>query len=279
MTPDNAIKIDQMELSPTAGNPFVFEGVHSGGQLSGIEVGVTVHSNDDAQAIEELFKKDSVTVDDPFTNRQYEAALHRKSSMNQEGRPGKTYRFEVKELDEAPQFDQLEIEGHTFPVIRNAERLHSEDNVICLNILLRLSPEEFQTFQGLRRLGPITIRRVGIDENPIVRRFGGALYWSSHEDGSERFYKQIARFFPTDFPLGGFSFASGQEQHAQSQMILALSARFEALARTLVENGQVSREIGEALMSDEWRKLVDDERAVMMAARLSEVNDADLELD
>ena len=279
MTSGNALKIDQMELSPTVGNPFVFEGVHSGGQLSGIEVAVTVYSNDDAHAIDELFEKDCVTVDDPFTNRQYEATLHGESSMYQEGRPGKTYRFEVKELDETPQFEQLEIEGYTFTVVRNSESLYSKDSVICLNILLRLSPEEFQAFQSLRRLGPITIRRVGIDDSPIVRRFGGALYWSSHEDGSERFYKQIARFFPADFPLSGFSIASGQEQQAQSQMILALSARFEALVKALVENGHVSQEIGEALKSDEWRKLIDDERAVMMASRLSEVNDADLELD
>ena len=279
MTSGNALKIDQMELSPTVGNPFVFEGVHSGGQLSGIEVAVTVYSNDDAHAIDELFERASVTVDDPFTNSQYEAALHGKSSMYQEGRPGKTYRFEVKELDEAPQFEQLEIEGHTFTVIRNSERLYSKDSVIGLDILLRLSPEEFQTFQSLRRLGPIIIRRVGIDESPIVRRFGGALYWSSHEGGSERFYKQIARFFPAEFPLSGYSIASGQEQDAQSQMILALSARLEALVKTLVANGQVSQEIGEALISDEWRKLIDDERAVMMASKLSEVNDADLELD
>ena len=131
MTPGNALKIGQMELSPTAGNPFVFEGVHSGGQLSGIEVAVTVYSSDDAHAVDELFERDSVTVDDPFTNRQYEAALHGKSSMYQEGRPGTTYRFEVKELDEeAPQFKQLEIEGHTFTVIRNSESLYSKDSVI-----------------------------------------------------------------------------------------------------------------------------------------------------
>ncbi len=278
MTPVKVLKIDQMEFSLNAGTPFTFEGVHSGGQLSGIKVTVTVYSDDDAQALDELFKKKTAMVDDAFANKRYEATLHRKSTMYQDGRPGKTYRFELTELDEAPQFEQLEIEGHTFTVIRNAEELF-ENNVICLNILLRLSPDEFQTFQSLRRPGPITTRRVGIDENRIVRRFGGALYWSSHKDGPARFYKQIARFFPSDYPPGRYSFASGQEQHAQSQMILALTARFEALLDTLVENGHVNQETGETLGSDEWRKLVDDEQAVMMTSKLSEVNDADLELD
>lgn len=279
MTSTKGPTIDQLGFSLAAGTPFEFEGIHSGGRLSGIEIAVTVYTNDEAQAIDDLFKKKSVSVDDPFTNKKYKATLHAKSSMYQDGHPGKTYRFEVKELDEAPQFDQLEIEGHTFTVIRNAERLHVEDNVVCLNILLRLSPEEFQDFQGLRRLGPIEIRRIGIDNTPIVRRFGGALYWSSHEGGAGKYFKQIVRFLPSDFPLGGYSFASGQEQHAQSQMILALSARFESLVKTLVESGHVGQESGKALISDEWRNLVDDDRAVMMASKLEEVTDADRELD
>ena len=190
---------------------------------------------------------------------------------------GTTYQFEVKELDEAPQFEQLNIEGHTFAVLRNSETL--DKKVIAQNILLRLSPEEFQTLQSLVKPGSITIQRIGIDESPIVRRFGGALYWSLHEDGSERFYKQIARFYPTDFPLGRHSFASGLEQLAQSRMIFALSARFEALVKTLVENGQIDQGSGEALMADEWRNLIDDERAVMIRSKLREVVDADLELD
>ena len=115
-----------MEFSLNEGTPFAFEGVHSGGQLSGIEVTLTVYSDDDAQALDELFKKKTAMVDDAFANRRYEATLHMKSSTYQEGRPGKTYRFEVKELDEAPQFERLEIEGHTFQVIRNAESLHED---------------------------------------------------------------------------------------------------------------------------------------------------------
>ena len=62
-------------------------------------------------------------------------------------------------------------------------------------------------------------------------------------------------------------------------MILALTARFEALLDSLVENGHFSQETAETLGSDEWRKLVDGERALMIASKLTEVNDADLELD
>ena len=277
MTLLNAIVIDQTKLPPSVGNPFLFDGVHSGGQLSGIEVEIAVYSDEDNRTIEAIFKKDSVTVDDPFTNRQYEATSHRKSSAYHEGRLGTTYRFEVKELDEAPQFEQLGIEGHTFAVLRNSETL--DKKAIAQNMLLRLSPEEFQIFQSLIKPGAITIQRLGIDESPIARRFGGALYWSLHEEGSERFYKQIARFYPTDFPRARLSVASGIEQLAQSRMIFALTARYEALVKTLIENGHIGQESGETLMADEWRNLIDDERAVMMRSKLREVEDADLELD
>ena len=277
--PHNTIAIDQAAFTLSAGTPFVFDGVHSGRTLSRIEVESTVYSNADAQVIEEPLRKDSVTVADPFTNRHYEATLHGKSSMYQEGRPGKTYRFEVKEMDEPPQFEQLEIEGHIFAVLRNSETLHNRDGVIGLNILLRLSPEEFQTFQSLVKSGAISIQRISIDESPIVRRFGGALYWSSHGEGSERFYKQIARFYPTDSLPSRFTIASGKEQLAQSEMILALSARYEALVKALMKNGHISQEVGEALMADEWRNVIDDERAVMIRSKLREVDDADLDLD
>ena len=62
-------------------------------------------------------------------------------------------------------------------------------------------------------------------------------------------------------------------------MLLALSARYEALVRILVENGQLTQENGEALMSEDWKELISDEREVMIRSKLTEVRDAELELD
>ena len=276
--PNNSIRIDEIEVPGSAGRPFVFDGVHSGTELSGIDMEIKIYTDADIQSIEELLKKDTVTVGDPFVDRQYEATLARSSSGYQEGRPERWYHFMVKELDEAIPFELLEIEGHTFTVIRNSETLHNDD-VIGLNTLLRLSPEEFQEFQSLLRLSQINIRRIGIDEIPIVRRFGGALYWSSHQEGSQRFYKQIARFYPVDPHPGRAGMALMNEQRAQSWMLLALSARYEALVRILVENGQLTQENGEALMSEDWKELISDEREVMIRSKLTEVRDAELELD
>ena len=278
VTPNNSIKIDDIQVRASAGRPFAFDGVHSGKTLSGIDMEITVNTDADIQTIEELLKKDSVTVEDPFADRQYEATVARKSSRYQEGRPEKWYNFEVKEMDEVIPFESLEIEGHTFNVIRNTEQLH-DDDVIGLYILLRLSPEEFQEFQSLLRLSRINIRRIGIDEIPIVRRFGGALYWSSHEEGSQRFYKQIARFFPVDPEPGRTGISLMNDQMAQSQMLVALSARYEALVKILVDNGQLTQENRDALMSEDWKELISDEREVMIRSKLTAVRDAELELD
>ena len=274
----NTIRIDEIEVPDSAGRPFVFNGVHSGTELSGIDVEITVYSDADIQSIEQLFKKDTVMVEDPFIGREYEAILARKSSSYQEGRPERWYHFEVKELDEAIPFESLEIEAHPFTVIRNTEKLHKDD-VIGIYVLLRLSPEEFRAFQRLIRLSQINIRRIGIDESPLVRRFGGALYWSSHQEGSQRFYKQIARFFPVDPEPSRMGLSLQIEQMAQSQMILALYARYETLVNILVEKGQLTQEDGEILMSENWKELISDEREVMIRSQLTEVRDAELELD
>ena len=276
--PKTSIRIDGIEVPDSAGRPFVFGGVHSGTELSGIDIEITIYTDADIRIIEELLKKDTVIVEDPFVDRQYEATLARKSSGYQEGRPERWYHFEMKELDEAIPFESLEVEGHTFTVIGNSETLH-DDDVIGLNILLRLSPEEFREFQSLLRLSQINIRRIGIDESPIVRRFGGALYWSSHQEGSQRFYKQIARFYPVDPQPGRAGISLMNEQKAQSRMLMALSARYEALVKILVENGQLTQENGEALMSEDWKELISDEREVMIRSKLTEVGDAELELD
>ena len=278
VTPNSSIKIGDIQVRASAGRPFVFDGIHSGTELSGIEMEVTVHSDTDIRSIEELLKKDTVSVEDPFVARKYEATLVRNSSGYQAGRPERWYRFEVKEVDEVIPFESLEIEGRTFDVIRNTEKLH-DDDVIGLYVLLRLLAEEFRDFQSLLRLSRINIRRKGIDDSPIVRRFGGALYWSSHEEGSQRFYKQIARFFPVDPEPSGKRISLMNEQIAQSRMLMALSARFEALVKVFVENGQLTQESGDSLLSENWKELISDERAIMIHSHLTEVNDAELELD
>ncbi len=272
------IRIDEIEFSIDSGSPFEFEGIHSGRVLSGINLDITVYSDEDVRRIEALKKSETVEVDDPFSDKLYEANLSQESYGFREGHPKRWYRFEVKELDEVPKFNSLEIDGCRFRVLRNTEDL-VRDGVKREDILLRLSLEEFKEVQDLLNRDTVTIRRVGIDDDPVIRRFGGALYWSLHQEGSQEFYKQIVRLFPSDYPPSKVVLASGQQQIAQSRMILNLLASYESLLELLAENGQIRREDAESLLSKGLRELVGQERAMMIFSKLTEVQDAEIELD
>ena len=274
---ESSLIIDGLCFSMESGTPFQYAGVHAGVDLSGIDIEVTAYSDEDISSIKELLQRDKVNVIDPFANRTYEATIRRKSDSYTVGQPGRRYNFEVKELDEAKRFNMLEIDGHHFPVVRNVEKLHGD--VIGVHALLQLSQEDFDKFRRLLlKPDPFQVRRLGIDEAPIVRRLGGALYWSVHPEGSLKVYKQIVRFFPTDHPGSKLVVAPGLSHFNHSRMLVALSARFEALVGLLVENGQLSKGNGDSLLSDEWRNLINDEREASIRSQITEVKDAELEL-
>ena len=274
---DGKLTIDGIEFHISKGNPFQFEGIHSGRSLFGLNLRFAVYSEDELCQIDALLDKKAVQVEDPFADSAYKAVLKLKSSMHQEGVPGKRYHLEIKELDEAITFNLLEIEGQSFPVIRNTESL--SDGVVGIHALLRLSPDDFRRFHSLLDLDSIAIQRIGVDDRPTTRRFGGALYWSSHEEENQEFYKQIVRFYPPDDSRKMINLASGYEQRAHSLMILELFARYEALVSTLIKNGHIDRDYGERLVSGEWREMIGEERKHMMRSRLWKIEDAELELE
>ena len=276
--PGNVIRIDEIEIPDSNGRPLAFEGIHSGAELSGIELEITVYAEEDIQNMQQLFNSNTVTVEDPFVGREYEARLHKRSSGYQEGDPERWYNFEVRELDKPIAFELLEIEGHTFTVLKNTEE-GDDVNDIGIYVLLRLSPQEFREFQGLLRLPQVSIRRIGIDKDPIDRRFGAALYWSSHEEGSQRFHKQIARFFPIDSEPSKVSILLDAERVTTARAIVELHARYEALVGTLVDKGQLTDEEGSKLISQDWKELVNAEREDIIRSKLTEVRDAELLLE
>ncbi len=271
------IQLDEMQFHDSRGIPFEYEGVHSGSRLAGLSMNVTFYTADDISWVEDLLEKGTVEVDDPFAGRSYQATLARELSSYTEGIPGRSYQFEVKEVDEVPSFEVLEIEGQPFPVLRNTESV--VDDHIGFHILLRLNQEGFEEFQRLIKPGPIVIRRISVDDNPISRRFGGALYWSSHQENSLTFYKQIARFYPEEVPLGKGVIAPDQELRALQELVMALSARYEALLDILLESDHISKDSVDTLVADDWRSLIEDARRISLRSKLKKVEDADLELD
>ena len=276
------IEINGTDMRFSGFGEFTYLGLHSGKELCGIDLEYMSFSEEENEQIEAILKsRGTVTVSDPFAQRKYEATVDRKwSSGYRDGHPAKTYRFVVRELDQAKKFAQLQIEGETFTVLSNYEDGDDED-AIGVHTLLELSPEQFVKFHGLLRSGPIQVLREGIDAEPIQLRFGGLPIWSYHGEFSERSYKQIARFYryDPDRPARKAVIASVQEMDAIATMVTALTSRFGALLELLESSGTITSEDASRIMQEQWRDLTDDKNLFMIRAERWKVVDAEEDFD
>ena len=115
------IGINDFEMNAAAGSAFSINGVFSGKKLAGIKLDFRVYGSDQEDKIEELLKKESVTVKDPFIQRTYESSISMLSSSFQEGKNEKSYVIELREIDSLPKFDFIEINDNRFNIISYKE--------------------------------------------------------------------------------------------------------------------------------------------------------------
>lgn len=269
------LRIDNVAFDFSQMEPFTFKGVLSGKELRGMELVFTSHSQSESEQIETLIKKKgTVVVSDP-AGSQYKGKIDRQwSNIHQGGRTARRYQFTIREIDQAKPFDSLRIEGNTFTVLRNAETTTSGGEV-GIHVLLRLSPEEFATFLPLLKPGPVQILRVGVDENPVERRFGAIIDWSYHKDDSGDYYKQAVNFYDVELSPSGLDLARGQEHRALSEMVVALTVRFHALLDALVDGGLINAEQATTIRQEQWRDLADEHHRYMIWAQTNKVEDAE----
>lgn len=128
-----------------------------------------------------LLDKDAITVEDPFVDCTYEAVIKVRSTSETQGSGWRRYSAEVRELGLVPDFDTLEVDGETFAVADYFED-EPEDDAVGRHALLRLPQEEFESLRAMVRRsredgeGWASLRRVGVDEEPLTVRYGGAMY-------------------------------------------------------------------------------------------------------
>jgi hypothetical protein len=282
--PYDHIKLDDIALPPEAGAPVNVPAKHAPRTLAGIDLEFSARMPQDEERVENLFAKDKVVVEDPFTDRSYEAVVTRRSTSYTEGSGWRRYTAEVRELDLVPNFEMLEVDGERFTVADYFED-EPEEDAVGRHALLRLSDEEFESLRAIMRRarqegeGRARIRRVGVDEEPIEVRYGGAMYWSRHEEEGRRWYKQIVRFFPVDLPGPSYRIASGVEQDILADMVFKLSVRFRALADELVEKGVLEDDRRWELLDGDPASLLDDERLSKIRREFERVRDAAEHLD
>jgi hypothetical protein len=182
-------------------------------------------------------------------------------------------------LDIAPEFKVLEIEGDTIPVMASREQVIAEQDqeAVIRVILLRLTQAQFLSLQKLLRRNELFVRRIGVDEKPLIVRPGGlGIFWSRHKEDGETFYKQIVRLIhPSNFPSSkapGIALAT--EQNILFRMVMEFSARFERLTDELVDAGAISSEKRALLFSDNWNELLDEQRTTAIKWETYRVADA-----
>ncbi len=271
------IRVNNFPFHPSFGSPVSFQGNLSGKTLAGIDVEFHIEGSGHSSEVDALLDQEVVIVEDPYVNRSYRASIRQTSYSSINDRAA-TYRFELREIDMTPEFKVLEIEGHQYPVARYVERDRGDEGV-DRDALLHLSKEQFEEVQGLFKPGPILVRRIGVDEEPLTVRYGGGMYWSQHEEGDNTYYKQIVHLVPIDIPVSNkFNLALGTEQAALVRMVCSLTARFEALVNELAQNNVISLERKSAIIGDDWKGLLDTQRIEDITRQTMRVRDADEEL-
>lgn len=270
------IQVNNFPFHPSFGNPVSFQGNLSGKTIAGIDVEFHIEGSGHNSEVDELLNQEVVTVEDPFVNRTYKASIRLTSRSDFNGRSA-SYQFELKEIDVAPEFKILEIEGHQYPVTRHVESDLGEEGVVRF-ALLHLSIEQFEEVQSLFKPGPILVRRIGVDKEPLTVRYGGGMYWSQHGEGDNTYYRQIVNLVPINISPSRLNLASGVEQEALVDMVCSLTARFEALINELAHNNIISPERQSALLGDDWKGLLDTHRIGDITRQTMRVSDADEEL-
>jgi len=277
----NPIRIEELSFVPRQRyKPVSFVGKHSDKELLGFDFAFDAWGPQEQQAIDRIFDQNTVTAIDPVTGRSFEATVRLLTSSYTEGAPTKAYIGELREIDQIPHVEEIEIEGQRFRVITYTETEPDADNV-GREVVLKLTPEEFRQFHTLLEADTVLMQRIGVDEKPLSLRFGSAFYWSIHESEEGRYYKQIVRFFPVDMesnsatslvvPLTYYDALAG--------MVVRLTERVEALLHDLMEQGIISEERRNTIIGTYDDSLVSKERAAEISRELRWVYDAEEMLD
>ena len=122
---DNTVKIDEIELPFLRAN-LLNSRVFIQENLSGIDLNITVYTDIETRQIEECSRRTQLQSMTPSPTGNTRLLWLGGLPVTKEGRPERGFHFEVKEVDQAKQFELLESEGHRFHVLKNVEDLHDE---------------------------------------------------------------------------------------------------------------------------------------------------------
>ncbi len=267
------ITIDGLAFDKRLCKDFSFNGVFSGQTLAGIELTLSNLGPRDQETIKELRDKASVKVEDPFSQRRYEATVFQKSNSFTVGQDVQSYVLEIREKDSLPPFDEIDLNGNRFKVDQYEEYL--TEGKIARKAVLRLNQDEFETVRNLLCEKTVQFQRIGVDDEPFELRFGGGMYWSTHEEDNQKYFKHIVRLFPVELASSKLNLASGTTQSVVVSMLIELQAKFDLLLKHLGEENHISKEMQTALLGSDWKDISDKTLISSLQDQFEQVNDAD----
>lgn len=198
--------VNNFTLNPSSVHALPFYGKLSSKELPAMQISFHISGAKSVEAVENLLSQDTVQVNDPFTMQTYPASFQLLNSSYRNDPSERDYTCQITALDIAPKYDALEINGEVFPVLKSEESITTDQDQegIYRVILLRLTYIQFATIEELlKRDEPLSIKRIGVDKQPLTVRSGSRMYWSKHTEDGEVFYKKIVRLVqPSNFPSG-----------------------------------------------------------------------------
>src|SRR5260221_9420562 len=162
----NVIQLDDLEIDASYGTSVIVEPKFSKGVLAGIDLNFRVWDDTTVVRVEDVFKHTQIEVNDPYVGRNYRATGKITQFSYQEGRAGRSYVAEVREIDMPPAVTHIEINNVVFEVAKYSEREDS-DNRIIRQALFRLSETQFRELQTVTKDDKIKIRRLDVDDIPL----------------------------------------------------------------------------------------------------------------
>ena len=269
----NQIQIDDIGINIQNGKEFSFEGLFSNKKLAGINLKLERVNQYNQQSIETLLKEKKVHVYDPFVEREYKAEITQRSNSFTVGSDVKSYDLVVKEIDEIPYFEKIEINGVCFSVLSYQESITS--NTVSRQGVLMLTKDQFKQFRELLSEKSLEVRRVGIDEKPFEMRFGSSMFWSEHSESDTLYFKHIFRLFEKTLESSRLNLASGIVQNNAANMLVNLTANFESMVEILKLDDSLSDDTKNKLANISNNELSSKEILNNLYDKLEKVRDAE----
>lgn len=269
------IKINEVDVQQRLGDPFSFEGIFSNQLLSGINLNLPNIFSAEQRLIESIIDEGTVNVSDPFSGREYRATIRMVSSSFTVGQDTKSYTLELKEVDSWVHISEIEIEGEVFPVIKYDEFLTHDD--IGRKAVLRLDKKQFISIRSMLLKHELSVRRVGVDNEPLKLRFGSKLFWSKHDEEGSEFWKHIIRLYPVGSEGSGIDVASAIIQQNLSAIVVELSSKLNVLINALAETKAISDELKAEILGNAWKEKVNESDFNAIWDSLEQVIDAELD--